>query len=555
MSPPPAHSTRPLRRHAAWTAALAAAALLLTACGGAGSASVSDGTRIVEAVAAVPGGLAFDSKPGGYEAFEFTLLTGATLIRNPYVDDPTDPNAGTQDLYDFEGVLAESYEVSEDGRTYTFHLRPGVVSQAGNPFDADDVLYSYERKWNSTSIAPAISLPAITDPATQLEKIDDLTVSWTVAEPGHGFPLLSVISKISGEIYDKELLEEHATPDDPYAVEWSNTNGNFGFGPYVMESYQDGQQITYRANPDYPLGEPAVDQIVQRVVPDAANRASLVRNGDVDVAVQLRPSDVVDLAATDDVTTFTADTNNFLWAFLQTRTAPFDDVRVRQALFKAVPYDQIIAEVYKGRANPVVGLLNPGAPNHDPSGLVEQVYDPEGAKELLAEAGLTTPVPFTITMSNAVPDLQEAAVQIQSFAADAGFDVTLDVVPPAVFQERQSGKQFQMTMMRDMSVSYESPPYSLLLAFPEDNEVRNTTQWFDPAYYDAVREGVAAGDSLSPEAAVHWNEAEQVWQAGRPQIQIAKVQPLMAFRSGVEGFVHRTDNVLDFSVMSVSTGG
>lgn len=542
------------RRHRATAALAAGLSLLLAACaaGARGSTddAASDGAVLVEAVAAVPGGLAFDSKPGGYEAFEYTLLTGATLIRNPYVQADDDPNALTQDLYDFEGVLAESYEVSDDGLTYTFHLREGVVSQAGNPFDADDVLYSYERKWNSTSIAPAISLPAITDPATQLKKIDDHTVSWTVAQPGHGFPLLAVISKISGEIYDKELLEEHATPDDPYAVEWSNTNGNFGFGPYVMTDYQDGQQISFEANPDYPLGEPAIKRIIQRVVPDAANRAQLLRNGDVDVAVQLRASDVAAMADDDALQTYTVDTNNFAWAFMQTQTPPFDDPLVRQAIFHALPYEQIIDQVYDGRANPVVGLLNPDAPNHVADGLMEQAYDPERSLELLAEAGVETPVRYTVSVSNAVPDMEAIAVQIQSFAGDAGFEVDIEVLPPAAFQEQALSKSFQMRLYRDMSVSYESPPYSLLLAYPEHNDERNSTGWHEPRYYEAVAQGVAAGDALSPEAAVHWNEAELIWQEGRPQIQMAKVQPLMVFRAGLTGFAHRTDNVVDFSVVA-----
>lgn len=554
LRPPPLRRPGPApRRHRAAAALAAGLSLLLAACA-AGARGSTDGATaagdvLVEAVAAVPGGLAFDSKPGGYEAFEYTLLTGATLIRNPYVEADDDPNALTQDLYDFEGVLAESYEVSDDGLTYTFHLREGVVSQAGNPFDADDVLYSYERKWNSTSIAPAISLPAITDPATQLKKIDDHTVSWTVAEAGHGFPLLAVISKISGEIYDKELLEEHATPDDPYAVEWSNTHGNFGFGPYVMTDYQDGQQITFEANPHYPLGEPAIKRIIQRVVPDAANRAQLLRSGDVDVAVQLRASDVAAMASDDALQTFTVDTNNFAWAFMQTQTPPFDDPLVRQAIFHAIPYEQIIDQVYDGRANPVVGLLNPDAPNHVSDGLLEQAYDPERSLALLAEAGVETPVRYTVSVSNAVPDMEAIAVQIQSFAGDAGFEVDIEVLPPAAFQEQALSKSFQMRLYRDMSVSYESPPYSLLLAYPEHNDERNSTGWHEPRYYEAVAAGVAAGDALSPEAAVHWHEAELIWQEGRPQIQMAKVQPLMVFDAGLTGFAHRTDNVVDFSIV------
>lgn len=504
---------------------------------------------VVEAVAAMPGGLAFDGIPGGYEAFEFTLLNGAGLIRNPYVQATDDPNAKTQDLYAFEGVLAESYDVSPDGLRYTFHLRRGVVSVHGNPFTADDVMWSYERKWNSTSIAPAISLPALVDPAQQLRKLDDFTVEFTVALAGHGFPLLSVLSKISGEIYDATYLKQHATADDPYAVAWSNLNGNFGYGPYVMEDYQAGQQISYTANPDYCLGEPAIERLVQRVVPDAGVRATLVRNGDVDVAVQLRPSDVAALEPVDSVQTFRAATNNFLWAFLSTQNAPMDDVRVRQAFFKAVPYRQIIDQVYHGRANETVGLLNPDAPGYDGSGLLEQVYDPEGAKALLAEAGHTEPLPLKLQVSNAVPDLEEAAIQIQTYGRAAGFDIGIDVLPASVASERQNQGNFQVVMVRDMAVSFESPPYALLLAFAKDNPGRNSTRWEDDRFYAAVDAGSRAGDALSDAAGQYWHQAELVWQEGRPQISIAKVQPLMVFRRGITGFVHRTDNVLDFSVM------
>jgi peptide/nickel transport system substrate-binding protein len=527
------------------------AAGALAGCGSA-PADVAGTVRetLVEAVAAMPGGLAFDSKPGGYEAFEYTLLTGAGLIRNPYVQADDDPNGLTQDLYSFEGVLAEGYDVSADGLTYTFHLRRGVVSQHGNPFTADDVLYSYERKWNSTSIAPAISLPALTDAGEQLTKVDDFTVQFTVALAGHGFPLLAVLSKISGEIYDSTLLKQMATDADPYAVEWSNLNGNFGFGPYLMEDYQAGQQISYVANPDYVLGEPPIRRIVQRVVPDAGVRATLVRNGDVDVAVQLRPADVADLSSDPAVTTFRTDTNNFLWTFHNTAAKPLDDVRVRQAFFKAVPYQQIIDQVYHGRANPVVGLLNPDAPGYDGSGLDEQVYDPEGSKALLAQAGYTDLVPLELIVSNAVPDLEEAAVQMQTFGRAAGFDISIDVVPGTVQTERVSKGNYQVQLQRDMAVSFESPPYALLLAFPEDNPGRNTTHWEDERYYAAVDAGSKAGDALSDAAGQFWHAAELVWQEDRPQIQVAKVQPLHVFHRGVKGFAHRTDNVLDFSIMT-----
>jgi peptide/nickel transport system substrate-binding protein len=565
VTPPPSPFSRPISRRS-FLGGVSALALtgLLTACGSKGSSGSSSsgaaasgsggsgGTTVVEAVAAVPGGLAFDSKPGGYEAFEFTLLTGCGLIRNPYKQATDDPNAETQDLYKFEGVLAESYDVSADGLTYTFHLRKGIKSQAGNPFTADDVIYSYARKWNSTSITPSISLPAITDPSKQVAKVDDYTVTITVAEKGHGFPLLSVISKISGEIYDSTLLKSKATAADPYAVTWSNTAGNFGYGPFMMTEYKDGEQITYASNPNYPLGEPKIKKLIQRVVPDAGNRATLVKNGDVDVAVQLLPADVADMAKNKGVTTFHTDTNNFSWIFLNANRAPFNNKLVRQALFYAVPYQQIIDQVYKGKANPVIGLLDPNSPGYDGDGLLKQTYDPAKSKALLAQAGVSTPVKYEVMMSNAVPDMQQMAVQLQSFAKDAGFEVTISVVPPATFSDKNTTGDWDMRIYRDMSVSYESPPYSLLLAFPHNNPLRNTSGFDVPEYYAAVNAGVEAGDSLSAAAGKEWNAAQLIWQDFRPQVQVAKVEPLMVFHSGVKGFVHRTDNVLDFSVMTKS---
>ena len=111
---------------------------------------------------------------------EFNNNVQACLIRNPYVTSSRDTKALTQDNYQFEGVLAESYDVSSDGLDTRSHLRPGVLSQQGNPFSADDVLWSYQRKFHSTSITPFVSSPAITDPAKQFTKVDDNTVKITV---------------------------------------------------------------------------------------------------------------------------------------------------------------------------------------------------------------------------------------------------------------------------------------------------------------------------------------------------------------------------------------
>lgn len=529
--------------------ALAAASVFaLASCtGGADADTAASGESMVVAVPATPGTLAFD-RLGGASSDEVTNALNATLIRNPYVESESDPDALEQDLYDWEGVLAESYDVSDDGTVYTFHLRKDAVSQAGNPLTADDVLWSWERRWNSTSITPALSLPAIHDPAEQIKKLDEHTVQFTLDSAGHGLPFLSLISKITAHIYDSTLLKEHETPDDPYAVDWSAEHGNYGFGAYEVESFRDGEEYVLTANPDYVLGEPEVKRITFRVVPDAANRALLVRNGDVDAAEDLRAADVADLEESGSVQTFSTDTNNFLWARLNTTAKALEDPKVREAFFYAIPYQQIIDEVYAGRADTAMGLLDRKTPNLSSEGLIEPEYSPEKAKALLEEAGVTTPVKVGLMVSNEDAGIEETAVQIQSFAEEAGFAVDIETLPPATVTERGRSFDYDISLSRDMSISFESMPYTLRLMFPEDNPQRN--RWINPDYYAAIEAGMDAGDSLSPEALEYWHQAELVWQDDRPMIQMARVQPLVALRDGIDGYATRTDNIIDWSIVS-----
>lgn len=511
----------------------------------------SGGGPLVIATAAQPSSFASDYSSTGYEAAEYFWNVNATLIRNPYVEG-SGGEAAHQDVYAFEPVLAESYDVSEDQLTYTFHLSPDAVSVAGNPLTADDVVFSMKRKFETpTSIVSFISAPIFTDPDAQVTKIDDATVSFTVERPGYGFTLLSLLSNFAvGSIYDSTVLAEHVTPQDPYAVEWSGTNLNWGFGAYEVTEFTPGEQIVYEANPDYVLGEPEVSTIVQRIVADPGQRANLLTAGDAAIATQLRPVDQETMLAEDTAQVFTVPSNAMVYLPLTTTTAPFDDPAVRQALSFAVPYSDIAEQVYRGRAEPLTGILDPTAPGYDGTGLTERIYDPAQARSILEAAGYDEPVQFTLTVNNTYPDLQEAAVQIQSAAADAGFDVVIDPVNNASFQEGLSGKSFQASLGRDYSI-VQSPPYVLALFYAAGSAI-NWPNWEDPAFYAALEAGNNAGDPLGAEAGTAWNAAQQLIQDQTPTIWALNVQPLNAFAQNVDGYAFRTDNVIDYSLLSVS---
>ncbi|WP_083749915.1 ABC transporter substrate-binding protein [Frankia sp. CcI49] len=543
---------RRLRRAGAAITAGGVAIALIAACSGETTSSSSEGSSngadsIVEAVAALPTAFAYDAGAFTYEGFEFQINTQAQLIRNPIVTADRADGSQEQDFFKFEGELAESYDVSADGLTYTFHLRKGVKSFAGNELTADDVLWSYERKWNSTSVAPAISAPAITDPAKQFKKIDDYTVSITIDRAGDGFTLLSLLANVSGDIFDSDLLKQHVTTDDPYAVKWSAENGNFGYGAYVLDNWKSGQSLTLKANPNYWAGEPAIKTITQRVVANPGTRTNLLTNGDADIAVQLRPQDVNGMKDDDGLQTFNIDSIEYLNTNINIMKAPFDDKLVRQALSYAIPYDEIMKQVFLGRADAMTGFINPRYPGYTTDGLRTGSYDPDKAKSLLAQAGVSS-VSAKILVENSIPALEEAAVQIQSYAKDAGFNFTIDKQPATAVQDQRSNGTYDIQLVTDKAIS-QSPPYELLLAFTKGSPL-NATGFANDAYYAAVDKGVAAGDPLSEAAGTAWNEAVKIWQDEQPTVPVAFIQPNVVFGAGIDGYYYRSDSAIDFAALS-----
>ncbi len=473
------------------------------------------------------------------------LLNG-TLIRKPYMESE---QAGVliQDVSKYEPYLAESYDVSEDQLTYTFHLKEGVISQAGNELTADDVIWSFERKFNApASISPGLLIASgLSDPASQMQKIDDYTVSFTVAQPGYGFTLLGTLSDNAAQVYDSTFLSEHATPEDPYAVEWSEGQTGFGFGPYRVEQMTEGETIIV-ADENWVLGEPEIQRVVRRVVPDAGNRALAVRSGDVDMALALRPNDLVDLEAEGNVLVPSVPTGNRLVTTMVVNNAPFDDVRVRQALAYAINYERIIEDNSYGRATEEHGWLNPTLPGYSSDGLPQWTYDVEKSQQLLAEAGLSGGVPFTLTISNDDPQLADIAVSMQDSARDAGFEIEIERLPASQYREVWAAGTAQAFLSVDGYWNV-SPAYALLLNYYEP---QSGSRWKSPEFEQAVEQGMAAGEVTSDEAGAFWNQAESLMLNDAGVVYMAKQLPAVALTTRLENWAYRTDGTNDLASMT-----
>ncbi|HTF48178.1 MAG TPA: ABC transporter substrate-binding protein [Pseudonocardia sp.] len=486
------------------------------------------------------------------EAYEINANTQATLVRNPYVPAKT-PGTVTQDFNSYTGYLADSYTVSPDGKTYTFHLRENLLSQAGDPLTADDVLWSFERKFASPTGNASAYGPAFTNPKTQLRKLDQHTVAFTLTEAGYGFTFLGLLANLNGHIYDSTFLKQHAAPDDPYAINWSKTHSDWGFGAYSIRSVTPGQEMVLSANPHFVFGEPSIKTITLRVVPDAGTRASLLIRGDVDLAESIRPIDQKPLAAVPGVTVPEVDNPiEFVDLTLVTNKPPFDNEVARQAMAWAVPYDQIIEQIYADRATRMVGSVNPRTKGYSTDGLPVYQYDPDRAKQLLAQAGHPDGLTFDLTVANTVPDLIDAAVLMKSYAAAAGITINVVQQSAAAFAQGRQLGSFQALMYRNRSQT-QSPTYALTIFWRPHNNTANPSRWENQAFYDAVNAGIAQTDPLDAVAGHYWNQAMAIELNSAPEIFIANLQPSQAYRSTVHGYTYRSENAVDFANLKFSS--
>ncbi|WP_217371683.1 ABC transporter substrate-binding protein [Paracoccus yeei] len=241
-----------------------------------------------------------------------------------------------EDFSKITGVLAERWEVAPDFKSITFHLRPGVVSGAGHPLDADDVMWSFERGWNLKSNFHwyMTQILKIEDFDAAFTKVDDMTVRVSIPNASPLLEKLWINSDLG--ILDSDTMKEHLTPEDPWGQRWLATN-SASFGPNKVTKYSPGQEIIYEANTDYYRGVPKLKKVIFREMPTSANRLAALQAGAVDVAEYLSPRELSMLGQMPGVTVNKVFGNFIHRVEMQNETPPFDNPKVRLALNYLVP--------------------------------------------------------------------------------------------------------------------------------------------------------------------------------------------------------------------------
>lgn len=355
-----------------------------------------------------------------------------------------------EDFNKIEGALAETWELADDKKSITFHLRKGVKSSAGNELNADTIMWSFERGWNLKSNFHwyMTQILKIDDFKKAFQKVDDNTVKVSIPNPSPLLERIWVNSDLG--ILDDVEMKKHVTADDPWGGRWLSSH-SASFGPYYVSKYSPGQEVIYEANKDYYRGPAKIEKVIFREMPTSSNRVAALQAGSVDVAEYLLPRELALVEKSPTVKVWKVFGNYIHRVEMNNTMKPFDNPKVRQALNYLVPRDQILKAVYFGTARPTKSPISEIYPGFTDS-FFKYTSDVSKAKELLKEAGLENGFKTELGYRTGDPIEEEIAVILKSSFAKAGVDVTLSKLPASTLVERYTKGEIPMYFFRDMAI-------------------------------------------------------------------------------------------------------
>ncbi|MEE2059507.1 ABC transporter substrate-binding protein [Rhodococcus artemisiae] len=379
-----------------------------------------------------------------------------------------------------EPALAQSWEISPDGRSVTLTLRPDVTFHDGRPFTSTDVEFS---------------LRTYADPmrAGQLASTAGLITEYDTSDP-HALTL--TLSQPASNILD--LLDIVPIIDENSMAGFDAGSGYIGTGAFRFVEWKPGTSMTFEANEDYWDGAPHLDGVEYLVIPDAQTRVSQLRSGQLDLLLAIAPRDAEQLESDTRyqlVDQVGVERNWYIGANVQ---APgINDVRVRQAIAYAVDNDRILADVYQGYGT-VGSLPWPDySPAYDADLNDTYAQDVDKAKALVAEVGAIPVIPITYTTGSS--ESEAVAQIIQADLAAAGIETGLEPVDQATNLKHLIGGTYGGLWITAHTYTQYTPATLPTSAYPF-NAQKNTSNFIDPDYQAAVANAWQIVDPTSAEA-------------------------------------------------------
>ncbi len=396
-------------------AALAAViALVCTACSPGQRVDLGqEAGHLIAAIAGEPDQLD-PHKTSAYFSFEVLENVFDTLV---------EPDA---DL-NMRPALADSWETSPDQLVWTFHLRSGVTFHDGSPFTADDVVYSYRRIIDE-QLTNSDKFSAVAD----VSAVDDRTVRLTLTRPTPN--LLTNLGGFKGmAIVQRRNVEDGQIATHP-----------IGTGPFAFAGQKSGDSITLRANDRYWGGGPQIPGVTFRFISESATALSALQAGEIDWTDAVPAQRVTQLRNDDSLRLAETPSNDYWYLALNLARAPWDDVRVRQAVASALDRPSIVQATSYGTAQANQLAIPEGNPWFVPYDRYSR--DLDRARDLLQQAG-TAPTEMDLLVTSEYPQTVTAAQVIADNLAPLGITTSIRTVDFATWLDEQNSGNFDMLMM------------------------------------------------------------------------------------------------------------
>ena len=463
-------------------AAALTAGLALTGCGGSKTSDTTDNTAGVEneSTAEVKG---VDVDTTGYlvAALNADIQTADVQKTSKDYEVPFNIFDRLVDVeVDADGnskivpSLAESWDISDDGLEYTFHLRQGVKFHNGNDFTAEDVAYTFHRLLTveggvNTEFIDQIKgadelLAGETDTLEGVEVVDDYTIKVTLKEPFAGF--LASISSPGVSIYDSEATE---AAGDQFGMDPAVTVGT---GPFEFASWSFNNQLVLTRNEDYWKGASELPGVVIKIIPDTETQSMMFESGELDILDLDYAADSVDrFTETYPDQIVQGPRVGIVYFTMNFNKEPFQDVRVRKAVQMSIDRQAILDALYGGRGQVEQGIFPHGLIGFNPD-QEEIKYDPEAAKALLAEAGYADGFDMEIAADSSASDTMTMALEIVSDQlAEVGIRAEIKNYDESTWLEtRKSGELG--SFMSTWSADYNDPDNFIYTFFGNEEKTK-----------------------------------------------------------------------------------
>ncbi|WP_040615159.1 ABC transporter substrate-binding protein [Oceanicola granulosus] len=477
-----------------------------------------------------------EGSPEGFDPALYTSGTTFDASSHPIYNRLVEFKTGTTEVVP---GLAESWEVSEDGMQVTFNLRPGVKFHSNDMFtpsrdlNADDVIHSFERQMNTEGSWEYFQGMSMPDLIESIEKVDDMTVQFNLTRPEA--PFIANMAMDFASIVSKEYHDAMAEAGTPEMV----NQAPIGTGPFQFVDYQADAVIRYAANEDYwKEGLPKVDNLVFAITPDASVRYQRLQAGECHVMPYPNPADIEAMKEAEGIEVLEQEGLNVGYLAYNTTMEPFDNPEVRRALNMAIDKDAIIDVVFQGSGQVAKNPIPPTMWSYNDD-IEDDPYDPEAARQMLADAGvedLSMKIWAMPVQRPYNPNARRMAELIQEDFSEVGVDVEIVSYEWGEYLDRSRAIDRDGAILLGWTGDNGDPDNFLAVLLGCDGvENSNRAQWCHEPFEELIQEAKTLSDQ--EERAELYREAQEIFKEQAPWATIAHSVVFMPVREEVEGYV------------------